>query len=435
MTFALDLQRLLIQLLVILLATMCAGWLARRLGQPRVLGEMVAGIAVGPSLFGTLMPVWSAAVFPRDRLLPLATISQFGILLFMFVVGLRMDVGTFRARARTAAIVSNVSMLFPFALGTVLALWLYPTLAGVGVHGEPVALLPFALFLGAAMSVTAFPVLARILSESGLLHTEIGSVALASAAIDDVIAWCLLAGVVAVANKGSALGSFVGTIAGALLFTALLVLGGRRLLAWLDARRVTAGMDVTPELVGLAVLLAIASALITETLGVHALFGAFMAGTIMPRDSGLAHALATRMDTIVSALFLPIFFAYSGLRTEIGLLGTLALWGICLLVLVTAIVGKFGGAALAARLAGMSWRDAIGVGALMNTRGLMGLVVLNVGLEMEVISSSLFAIMVVMALVTTTMTSPLLRLVMRGAPVVSAVGSSPLHQPDVEPVA
>ena len=434
MTFALDLQQLLIQLLVILLATMCTGWLARRLGQPRVLGEMVAGIAIGPSLLGALMPSWSAAVFPRDHLLPLATISQFGILLFMFVVGLRMDVGAFRARARTAAIVSNVSMLFPFALGTVLALWLHPTLAGLGLNGEPVALLPFALFLGAAMSVTAFPVLARILTESGLLHTEIGSVALASAAIDDVIAWCLLAGVVAVAHKGSVLGSFVATMGGALCFTVVLILVGRRLLAALDARRIARGMDVTTEVVGLAVLCAIASALITETLGVHALFGAFLAGTVMPRDSGLAHEVATRMDTVVSALLLPIFFAYSGLRTEIGLLGTLGLWGICLLVLVTAIVGKFGGAALAARLAGMSWRDAIGVGALMNTRGLMGLVVLNVGLEMGVISASLFAIMVVMALVTTTMTSPLLKLVMRGAPQASAVSTTTLRRPDVEPV-
>ncbi len=431
----LDLPLLLEQLLVILAAAWCAGRVVRVMGQPRVIGEMAAGIALGPSLFGAIAPQLSGSLFPASGLAPLATISQLGVLLFMFVVGLRLDLTALRQRAQAAVLVSHASIVAPFLLGTVLAAWLYPALAGQNATGEVVSLLPFALFMGAAMSVTAFPVLARILAERKLLGTRMGAVAIASAAVDDVTAWCMLAGVVAVARHGDGLRSFAVALLSVSLFAALLIVGARRVLHAFDASRLarrdrqmsaanyTAGdtteVDVVvesvgAEVIGIAILFALACALVTEKIGVHAVFGAFLAGAIMPRESGLAHALAERMEAVVSTVFLPVFFAFSGLRTEIGLLSSPALWGICVVVLTAAIVGKFGGATTAARMVGMSWRDAIGVGILMNTRGLMELVVLNVGLELGVISKTMFAIMVVMALVTTVMTSPLLALVLRG---------------------
>lgn len=420
----LDIPLLLEQLLVILLAAWCSGRLARVLGQPRVIGEMAAGIALGPSLFGALAPQLSGSVFPAEGLAPLATISQLGVLLFMFVVGLRLDLAALRQRAQAAVLVSHASIVVPFILGAVLAARFYPAFAGQDANGHVIPLLPFALFMGAAMSVTAFPVLARILAERQLLGTRIGAVAIASAAVDDVTAWCMLAGVVAVARRGDGLRSFVVALASVGLFAAILVIVGRRLLVYLDARRLAttaaasdpdARADVVgAEFVGLAILFALACALVTERIGVHAVFGAFLAGAIMPRQSGLAHELAERMEAVVSTVFLPVYFTFSGLRTEMGLLRSPALWGMCALVLVAAIVGKFGGATIAARVVGMAWRDAIGVGILMNTRGLMELVVLNVGLELGVLSKTMFAIMVVMALVTTVMTSPLLALVLRG---------------------
>ena len=420
----LDIPLLLEQLLVILLAAWCAGRLVRVLGQPRVIGEMAAGIALGPSLFGALAPQLSGSVFPAEGLAPLATISQLGVLLFMFVVGLRLDLAALRQRAQAAVLVSQASIVVPFILGAVLAARFYPAFAGQDANGHVIPLLPFALFMGAAMSVTAFPVLARILAERQLLGTRIGAVAIASAAVDDVTAWCMLAGVVAVARRGDGLRSFVVALASVGLFAAILVIVGRRLLVYLDARRLAttaaasdpdARADVVgAEFVGLAILFALACALVTERIGVHAVFGAFLAGAIMPRQSGLAHELAERMEAVVSTVFLPVYFTFSGLRTEMGLLRSPALWGMCALVLAAAIVGKFGGATIAARVVGMAWRDAIGVGILMNTRGLMELVVLNVGLELGVLSKTMFAIMVVMALVTTVMTSPLLALVLRG---------------------
>lgn len=420
----LDIPLLLEQLLVILLAAWCSGRLARVLGQPRVIGEMAAGIALGPSLFGALAPQLSGSVFPAEGLAPLATISQLGVLLFMFVVGLRLDLAALRQRAHAAVLVSHASIVVPFMLGTVLAARFYPAFAGQDANGHVIPLLPFALFMGAAMSVTAFPVLARILAERQLMGTRIGAVAIASAAVDDVTAWCMLAGVVAVARRGDGLRSFVVALASVGLFAAILVIVGRRLLVYMDARRLAttaatndpeARADVVgAEFVGLAILFALACALVTERIGVHAVFGAFLAGAIIPRQSGLAHELAERMEAVVSTVFLPVYFTFSGLRTDMGLLWSPALWGMCALVLAAAIVGKFGGATIAARVVGMAWRDAIGVGILMNTRGLMELVVLNVGLELGVLSKTMFAIMVVMALVTTVMTSPLLALVLRG---------------------
>jgi Kef-type K+ transport system membrane component KefB len=430
-----DTALLLLQVVVVLATARLAGRAAGFLGQPRVIGEMVAGLALGPSLLGWIRPEWMHALFPADRMGSLLTLSNIGVILFMFVVGLHLDGALLGRRAKAAVAVSQASIVVPFALGAALAPWLHPRFAGTGV-----ALLPFTLFLGAAMSVTAFPVLARILSERRLMNTPAGSIAIASAAVDDVSAWCLLAIVVAVARGAAAGGSFAFLFLGSGAYVLFMLFVVRPALRRWQARRLRiraaipeAGRSTQEEraaagaeAIGASVLLALGSGLVTEWLGVHALFGAFLAGAIVPREGGLARDLAGRLEGMVTTVLLPLFFAFTGLRTEIGLISG-ALWGVAAAILVAAMAGKLGGAAAAARLAGMGWRDALAVGVLMNTRGLMELVILTVGLEIGVLSPTLFAMMVFMALVTTVMTSPLLSLLLRrpagagaAAPVVAA---------------
>ena len=411
-----DLGHLLLQLIVILVAARLAGRAIQVIGQPPVIGEMLAGLALGPSLLGALSPRTLEFLFPADSLGPLSALSQLGVLLFMFVVGLRLDLGLLRGKARAAVATSYASIAAPFAMGAALAPSLHDTLAPAGV-----GLLPFALFLGAAMSVTAFPVLARILTDRGLLQTRIGSVAIASAAVDDVTAWCILAAVVAVARASYDATSmagreFLATILASAGYVLLVATVGRRLLSgWVRGRR---DFTLTSPFVSAAVILALASALVTETLGIHALFGAFLAGTIVPRTAregtvAVASGIADRVEDVVGAVLLPVFFAITGLRTSIGLIAEPGLWGVFAIILLIAVTGKLGGSAIAARLTGMSWREALSIGALMNTRGLMELVILNVGLDIGVISPALFTMMVLMALVTTAMTSPLLLVLLR----------------------
>jgi Kef-type K+ transport system membrane component KefB len=434
----LDLGLLLAQLVVILLAARLAGVLVRPLGQPPVVGEMIAGLALGPSLLGAVAPGALAALFPRDRMLPLAALSQLGVLLYMFVVGLRLDLTLLRGRAHAAVAVSHASIIAPFLLGAALAPLLHPELAPAGV-----GLLPFTLFLGAAMSVTAFPVLARILDERGLQGTRIGAVALSAAAVDDVTAWCILAAVVAVAQASSAgaaggggLSAFLTTIGWAAAWVLVLLFAVRPLLARIVAR--WPGTVPSPQLVSVAVVGALISAWATEHAGVHALFGSFVAGVIVPRvvasraggsapgapsptlvpaarpagppPANLPELLADRIEAVVGAVLLPVFFAFTGLRMSVGLVQGGTAWALTGLVLLVAVAGKMGGSAGAARLLGMPWREALAVGALMNTRGLMELVILNVGLDIGVITPTLFAMLVIMALVTTVMTAPLLTL-------------------------
>lgn len=392
---------LLAQLAAILLAARVAGFLVRRLGQPRVIGEMVAGIALGPSVFGVFAPGAMARLFPADAMAPLAAVSQLGIVLFMFVVGLRLDAGLIRRKAGAAVFISQASIAVPFGLGIALAPWLHPRLAGAGVP-----LLPFALFLGAAMSVTAFPVLARILEERGLVGTRLGSLAIACAAADDVAAWCLLAAVVAAVRSGHGLEPFLVTAGGAAAYAILLVTLGRRLLARWTERR--GDREISADLVGASVVFALLSALATEFLGVHALFGSFLAGACMPRAHGVAAGIAGRLEALVATVLLPVFFAFTGLRTAMPLIAEGPGGWMLGAILIAAVAGKLGGSASAARISGLEWREAIGLGLLMNTRGLMELVILNVGLEIGVISPALFAMMVVMALITTIMAVPLL---------------------------
>ena len=375
----------------------------RALGQPQVIGEMTAGILLGPSLLGWLAPGASAALFPPERLASLEAISQVGMVVFMFLIGLRLDPHHLRGSGRTAIAISQTSIVLPFALGSALAVWLHPRLApaGVGLTG-------FALFMGAAMSITAFPVLARILVDRNLLSTRTGAMALACAAFDDVAAWIILAVVVVIVRAGEAMPIGM-TLAGVGIFVAVMWIVVRpqlrRLLAHLPE-----GGGVPQNVLAAVLLIALLSAAATEWLGIHALFGAFFAGAMMPKAPRFVQMVNERLEDVTVVLLLPLFFAITGLKTSIGLLDGAAMWAICAAIILLAIAGKFGGSALAARATGMPWREAATIGALMNTRGLMELVILNVGLEIGVISPALFTMMVLMALVTTAMTTPVVDL-------------------------
>jgi len=393
---------LLLQIGVILALARLVGTLFRKIRQPQVMGEMLAGILLGPSLLGWISPPLTEWLFPPESLGHLSALSQVGLLLFMFLVGLELDLGVLRGRGRTAVVTSNVSVILPFSLGILLALLLYPRLSQEGVP-----FLHFALFLGTAMSITAFPVLARILKERGLLNTQLGVVAIACAAVDDVTGWILLAGVVVLARSAGSAGVLWFTLLGSLVYVIVMVFGVRRLLWRLEGIFERRGF-ISHNLLAAILLTVLASAWITEELGIHALFGAFIAGVVMPRKREFVHALTEKLNDAAVVLLVPIFFAFTGLRTSLGLLDSPILWLYFGLVLLVAVVGKFGGSALAARWTGMGWREAGALGVLMNTRGLMELVLLNIGLDIGVISPAVFTMLVLMALVTTFMTAPVL---------------------------
>ena len=385
----------LLQIIVIVICGRALGALMKRLGQPAVIGEIAAGILLGPSAFGALAPDAFAQLFPSGSVPTLVTLSQIGLILFMFLVGLEFAPGLMSGKKHSVVVISHVSIIVPFILGTLLAFYLYPRVSDPGVTFRS-----FALFLGIAMSITAFPVLARILEERHLLRTRMGNTAIGCAAVDDVTAWCLLAFVVMLV-RASDPRQLVLQLSLLVLYVLAMIFGVRRLLP-------------SKINIGMALVFVFASAWITEVLGIHALFGAFLAGAILPRDAALRERLAGHVREITSIVFLPLFFAVTGLRMNVGLLQTPELWLCCALVLLVAIAGKFGGATLSAKAVGFSWRDASAIGVLMNTRGLMEMVVLNIGLEIGVVSRSLFTMCIIMALVTTAMTAPLLdRLVHR----------------------
>jgi Kef-type K+ transport system membrane component KefB/nucleotide-binding universal stress UspA family protein len=392
-----------LQLAVILVAARVVGLLFRLIRQPQVVGEMAAGILLGPSLLGWAAPEVSAWLFPPQSLVHLNTVSQVGLLLFMFLVGVEFNPKLLRGRGHTALITSHVSIVAPFFLGTVLALYLYPQLSdrSVGFTG-------FALFMGAAMSVTAFPVLARILVERNLLRTKVGAVTIACAAVDDVTAWSILAVVIVVVRAGAIDTPLWVTFAGTGIYVAVVLFAVRPALRWLEQRYHNSGR-LTQDMVAIILLSLLASAWTTEWLGIHALFGAFCIGVVMPKDRAFVHDLNQKFEDLTVVFLLPIFFANAGLRTSIGLVSGAEMWGFFGLIMLVAVGGKFGGSTLAARVTGLSWREASAIGILMNTRGLMELVILTIGLDLGVISPALFSMMVLMALVTTAMTTPILQ--------------------------
>ncbi|HEX7613765.1 MAG TPA: cation:proton antiporter [Thermoanaerobaculia bacterium] len=399
---ATPLATLLTQIVVVVVAARLCGRLSARIGQPKVIGEIVAGILLGPSLLGWVAPGISASLFPARSLGTLRLLAEVGVLLFMFVVGLELDLKGLRAVAHTALMVSHASILLPYFLGVVLSLGLYRSLAPAGI---PFA--PFALFLGIAMSITAFPVLARILEERGLTRTLLGSTAITCAAVDDVTAWTILAIIVAIGKAQSIASSGLTVLMVAAFIGFMWYVVGPAV-----RRIIGRGATATPSknVLAFVLLMLIGSALTTERIGIHALFGAFLIGVVMPREPDFRAALVQRLEEVSAILFLPLFFAFTGLRTQIGLLDSAEGWLMCLAVVAVATLGKLGGSMAAARLSGMGTLDAFSLGALMNTRGLMELIVLNVGYEMGILSPRIFAMMVLMALVTTFSTAPLLAL-------------------------
>jgi Kef-type K+ transport system membrane component KefB len=390
---------LLSQIAVVLVACQFAGRLLARIGQPRVMGEMLAGIMLGPSLLGWLVPGVSGALFPAESLGYVNVLSQIGLVFFMFLVGLELDLGTLRGQGRVALMTSHASIIAPFFLGSCLALFLYPRLSD-----DSVSFTAFALFMGAAMSVTAFPVLARMITEWGITKTRLGAVAIASAAVDDVTAWCILAVVIVIARSSEAPASLAWMLGGTALYVVVMLTLVRGALRWMEGALRRRG-GLSQDMVAVVIFVVVLSAWTTERLGVHAVFGAFMAGVVMPRDERLARPLLERFHDLMVILFLPLFFAFTGLRTSIGLISG-DLWAYFALIMLVAVAGKMFGSAVAARTGGFSWREALAIGSLMNTRGLMELIVLNVGLDIGVISPALFAMMVLMALATTFMTQP-----------------------------
>ncbi len=371
------------------------------------MGEIVAGLALGPSLLGWLSPATMALLFPPASLVTLSLLSQFGVVLFMFVVGMELDVQHLRDKASTAIMISHASIVVPFLMGATLALFIYTPLAPAST-----SFTAFALFMGIAMSITAFPVLARILDDRGLSKTPLGSTALACAAIDDASAWCILAFVIAIVQATGVNGSIV-TILLVLLFIGVMLFLVKPGIETLITERVEKQKYSKGLLAG-TVAFALACAWFTESLGIHALFGAFLAGVVMPSASGVSHFLKEKLEAFCSAALLPLFFAFTGLRTEIRLLNEWAGWLMCAAIILVAVAGKLGGSMLMARFTKMSWRDSFAIGILMNTRGLIELVILNIGYDLGILSGRIFVMMVIMALVTTFMTAPLLSLLKLG---------------------
>lgn len=396
---------LLLQAIAIIGLSRLLGLGARRVGQPLVVAEIVAGILLGPSCLGALSPRAMNALFPPGSFGNLGVLSQVGLVLFMFLVGLEMDPKLLRGRGHASVAISHTSIIVPFGLGAVAAYFLYPKLSSPQV---PFA--SFVLFLGTAMSITAFPVLARILTERNLLGSRIGTIAITCAAVDDVTAWCLLAFVVSVARARGVAGAAITTVL-AVGFIALMLWVVRPILRRIGSRVPTRD-GLHQNLVALLLILLMACSLTTETIGIHALFGAFLLGVALPKEGGLARSLAEKIEDLAVVLLLPLFFAFSGLRTQVGLLSSPSAWGMTALLIGIASVGKFGGSAVAARLTRHSWREATAVGVLMNTRGLVELIVLNIGLDLGVLSPTLFTMLVLMALVTTFATTPLLALLL-----------------------
>ena len=408
-----ELLHVLLALVVVIATARAMGSIFRSAHQPPVVGEILAGIVLGPSLLGRLAPGAEGYLFPAAVGPALNIIAQVGVILYMFLVGLELDPALLRKRGHATVAISHASIMAPFLLGATIALYLYPKLST-----SDVPFTCFSLFLGVSMSVTAFPVLARILTDRRIHKTRMGAIALTCAAVDDVTAWCMLAFVVSVARAQAA--GAVATIAMALGFIVLMIVVVRPAMVRLSLVYGNRGRLTQGVMASIFVALLI-SASATELIGIHAVFGAFALGAVIPHDSGMAREITDRLEDIVIVLLLPAFFAYTGLRTQIGLVSGYEQWMMCALIVIVASAGKFGGSVVAARITGLNWRDASALGVLMNTRGLMELIVLNIGLEMNVISPTLFAMLVIMALVTTFATTPILHLITR-------------HQiPDVQP--
>ena len=395
---------LLAQIITIILVARVFGWVFKKIGQPSVIGEIIAGIVLGPSLVGLYFPEFSAALFPVESLGNLKFLSQIGLILFMFVIGMELDLKVLKNKANEAVVISHASIVIPFALGIGLSYFVYNQFAPEGV-----TFLSFSLFMGIALSITAFPVLARIVQERGIHKTKLGAIVITCAAADDITAWCILAVVIAIVKAGTFVSSLY-IIMLAVLYVLAMIFIVKPFLKRIGDLYGSKDTIIKP-VVAIFFLVLIISSYATEVIGIHALFGAFMAGAIMPDVPKFRTIFIEKVEDVALILLLPLFFVFTGLKTEIGLLNDPYLWKVTGFIILVAVVGKFLGSALAAKFVGQSWRDSLTIGALMNTRGLMELIVLNIGLELNVLTPEVFTMMVIMALVTTFMTGPALDLI------------------------
>ena len=392
----------LVEIAVIIGLARVMGMLFARFKQPPVIGEICAGIMLGPSFLGMLSPESLTVLFPSSTLPYLFLLSQIGLIFYMFLVGLELNPKFLSGKLKIAAGISNVSIILPFSLGFILADFVLYRLN----QPSPALFLPFALFVGSAMSITAFPVLARILTDKGLTQTALGSMALTCASIDDISAWCLLAIAIAVTRTDS-ITTAIPILFGVASYVIFMMTAGRRFAKQVLGNYVQSG-SIQQGLLTFIYIAVILSAVITEWIGIDVIFGGFILGVIIPKNNNLSAELKNKTEDFVTTFLLPLFFAYSGLNTELGLLNTSFLWGVCLLVILAAVAGKFCGVYLSARFFGIASQEAKAMGWLMNTRGLTELVILNVGLKLNVISPVMFTLFVIMALATTMITSPLL---------------------------
>ena len=388
-----------LQMAVILGACRLVGVLARRIGQPQVVGEMIVGVLLGPSLLGLLFPEIQARIFPRDSLRVLYVGAQLGVGLYMFLVGVEFKTELFRHRLRSALSVSLAGMIVPFALGAALVPWL---LTMPGLFSAKATMWEAMLFLAAAMSITAFPMLARIIYERGLTGTALGTLALAAGCIDDAVAWCVLA--IALASFGGGPVVAITAIGGGALYAVVVLTLGRRLLASLEASVQRAGA-VTPTNLGIVLTLFMIAGWITDAIGMHTVFGGFLLGVAMPRGL-LSRELTRQLEPVAVVLLLPMFFTFSGLNTRLDVVDSVPLLLVAPVVLLAACFGKGIACWAASRWTGEDQRTAMAVGTLMNARGLMELIVVNIGLQRGIIEPALFSVLVLMAIVTTLMASP-----------------------------
>ncbi len=395
---------LLAQIVTIIIVARFFGWMFRKIGQPSVIGEIIAGIVLGPSLVGMYFPEFSNALFPVASLGNLQFLSQIGLILFMFVIGMELDLKVLKNKANEALVISHASIIIPFALGIGLSYFIYYRFAPVGVE-----FLSFSLFMGIAMSITAFPVLARIVQERGIHKTRIGTIVITCAATDDITAWCILAAVIAIVKAGSFVSSLY-IIGLAFAYVLMMIFVVKPFLKRIGDLYSTKN-KLNKPVVAIFFLTLILSSYTTEIIGIHALFGAFMTGAIMPDIAKFRAIFINKVEDVSVILLLPLFFVFTGLRTQIGLINDPYLWKVTGFIILVAVVGKFLGSALAAKFVGQNWHDSLTIGALMNTRGLMELVVLNIGYDLGVLTSEVFTMMVIMALVTTFMTGPALDLI------------------------
>jgi len=412
---------LLLQIISILIVSRIFGYIFAKIGQPTVIGEILAGIVLGPSLLGYFYPDAFHFLFAAKSLGNLYILSQIGLILFMFTIGMDLNMGKLKEKMGVTYVVSHASILIPYFFGMLLAYYFYEEFAASRTD-----FISFALFIGISMSITAFPVLARIVQEKGLTKTHLGAMAIASAAINDVTAWCILAAAIAIAKTGSFISSLY-TIGFTVLYVVVMLFVVRPFLKRIGD--IYSNSEVlNKSIIAFLLLILILSSFITQVIGIHALFGAFLAGVIMPQLPNFRRLVIEKIEDVSVTLLLPLFFVFTGLRTEIGLLNTPHLWLICGIFILVAVSGKFMGGAFSARILGETWKDSLSLGILMNTRGLMELIVLNIGYEMGILPPAIFVMLVIMALVTTFMTTPALSIINRIFPEKDIEKEYILHQ-------